>query len=474
MSSLTSFALQANLDTGRKISALIAPDSQPQPAVKPEPPLALMSRQLTHSGLVNNGVATAAAAARQLASLAPGQLDNTVTAPVGSVLAAGQLQAALRQTQDAPSAAANPLEGVSAEVHGLSEDIRAMLQRMTALQATLHGMQQHEQLPESRVPNQPGPQQHAHQTVQQPAKSFLQASNKRLAVQTPPGQQLHSVDSMRRDAKSAAKKPVQYLRGATLPQAAQAVSSKVNQTQHSMHSMHHTSCAQQQGAEQTGKTPVQISEAAKRSQLAESASYNIYRAALEEGEAVGSEAACDHEGDGLAEMNCDDEGLFWNMPGPSSLEDMNPQGHGAREKKVLLSHTVHLPVSCDPHVVSCMSGHQSTVHMQQHQSAEKKKVTPGSQHPSANVAELLSLAISGNDAGLLPAVRYTIASLACVLLSAVYSSLLSPGKLMMSVAVDCLLLPALYWQAHHQLCIAAIHLSMHSKSSQDEIKSLST
>ena len=249
--------LQASLDAGRAIAAFAPSDRHPQPAVKHETPQSA-TRQLNLSDIIPNGVGVHANAVALPVTpvqsivgtnqLQPAPLNSLYTPTAarqpdinGGIDSArsgdnavGQLQAALGQiATSAPRASGTALPEVCAEVHDLRQSFGSLLQRMTTLQANLHGM---EQLPESRTLTQLEPKhaQHGHaagpmdthqavQTTYTPKE--LKAATGHLVNQVPMSQEQHSMHSVRQAAEQTGKKPpaVKHLWGAVVRQQPESI-----------------------------------------------------------------------------------------------------------------------------------------------------------------------------------------------------------------------------------------------------------
>ena len=281
--------LQASPDAGTALAALSIPDQQSKPALKHEARSCATASQLLPPGKPNPGFGNGpsvtisdftallksdqnAQANSNLQPLLLNKFDmpHIAKQAVGSVKTslgtssagdtAEQLQAALRQAQNAPQPSGNALTDVSTQVHDLGQSFRSMLQRMTALEATVDSMrqqQQQQQQPESRRPNQAvaqhvqqgrlesqqaqqgqGRPQHAqhsqgrsqhvqhathvqaaglanvNKVVEMPQVRPIQTAAEHPHIQTLAGQRQHSMHSMQLEPSQAVKTPVKFLRGA--------------------------------------------------------------------------------------------------------------------------------------------------------------------------------------------------------------------------------------------------------------------
>lgn len=251
--------MQASLDTGRTIAALSSPDTSPQPAVQYETPKH-GTRQRNLSDITPHDANMPANAAALPATPYLCAIDtdrpqplplkhiDTATAvqqpDAASTLdnaragdsAVGQLQAALGQlAADAPRAVpALALPEVGIEVHHLRQSYGSLLQRMTTLEANLHGrdqQQQQQKLPQGSISHQLESQHAQHGPLD--AHEYIQASDnheqlKAAAqhpfIQTPLASQQqeswHSMHSVRPGAEQAGRNPfaIKHLWGAVVRQ----------------------------------------------------------------------------------------------------------------------------------------------------------------------------------------------------------------------------------------------------------------
>ena len=303
--------LQASLDAGTALAALSAPDPQSELALKHDAMSCTTAKQLVPADVTDTGLGSVEPAAQMellacldlrqsdLANSHPQPLlpkrsgmpegatkaEDSVKTSLG-ISSAGdaseQLQAALKQAQNAPQPPGNALTDVSTQVHDLGQSFRSMLQRMNTLEATLDGMRQQQQQPENRLAKQivaqqaqrghigsqhaqhgqgepphaqqglTGPQhaqysqdrsQHAqqghttvpvdeHHIVEAHQGHHMQAAAEHPQIRTPAGQRQHSMHGLQLEPVQAVKQPVRFLRGAIrqlhhkpTPQAAPTVHS---------------------------------------------------------------------------------------------------------------------------------------------------------------------------------------------------------------------------------------------------------